>query len=72
MIKMIKIIKNYCTPTGRASGIVEFLHINEAPTGLVKHVAPGLHRWYITVPQLITQYTPYFHRELLRPYPREE
>ena len=70
MIKMIKLLLLYTNSKLWASGIVEFSHINEAPTVLVKHVAAGLHRWYISVPQLITQYTPYFHREALETLPK--
>ena len=42
MIKMINDLVNTIS-TLKANGTIEFLHINEAPTGLVKHVASGLH-----------------------------
>ena len=41
----------------KRSGTAEFLHVNEAPTNLVK----WLHQGYTG--KLITQYTPCLHRE---------
>ena len=54
---MIRMTKDTISKKTKRSRTAEFLHVNEAPTNLVK----WLHQGYTG--KLITQYTPCLHRE---------